>query len=115
MVSSVASFDIRLGFAPLVPASRTPLVALPGAFFERPMVVDGEIKICKVMQMGCTFDHRCFDGYQIGMIARFIRNSIENPYDYFAHPSTYAKSGRVDDSSDDMEPALERDEAPAEV
>lgn len=117
MVSSVASFDIRLGFAPLVPASRTPLVALPGAIFDRPMVVDGEIKACKVMQMGCTFDHRCYDGYQIGVIVRFIRGSVENPYEYFPHPSTFAKAkaGRVDDSSDDMEPALEREEAPAEA
>ncbi|MEZ4461389.1 MAG: 2-oxo acid dehydrogenase subunit E2 [bacterium] len=82
MVSSVAPFDIRLGFAPLVPASRCPIVALPGAIFERPMVVRGEIIAAKVMQMGVTFDHRCYDGAQIGVISRHIRGMFENPHDY---------------------------------
>lgn len=82
MVSSVAPFDIRLGFAPLVPASRCPLVALPGAVFDLPMVVNGEIKACKVMQMGVTFDHRCYDGAQIGIVVKQIRGTFETPHNY---------------------------------
>lgn len=105
MVSSVATFDIRLGFAPLVPASRTPLVALPGAVFDAPMVIDGEVRACKVMQCGCTFDHRCFDGYQIGMIVKIIRSHVENPRAYLPPPSYWANGGGSDssvDSSDEL-------------
>jgi len=90
MVSSVASFNIRLGFAPLVPASRTPIVALPGAPFDAAMVVDGEIRVCKVVQIGCTFDHRCFDGYQIGILVRHVRDMIENPRKYVPPASHWA-------------------------
>lgn len=90
MVSSVAPFDIRLGFAPLVPASRCPLVALPGAIFEAPMVVDGEVKVCRVMQMGVTFDHRCFDGAQIGIMARKVRQTFERPREVLPDPSYWA-------------------------
>lgn len=87
MISSIASFDLRLGYAPLVPASRCPLVALPGAIHDVVLPVDGEPKVVPGMYVGCTFDHRCFDGYQIGFIVRTCRAIIENPYDNLPHPS----------------------------
>lgn len=90
MVSSVAPFDIRLGFAPLVPASRCPLVALPGAIFDSPMAVNGEVKVCRSMQMGVTFDHRCFDGAQIGILARGVRQIFERPREVLPDPSYWA-------------------------
>ena len=59
MVSSVGQFDVDQAFAPLVPASRCPLVALPGAVREAPVVVDGELAVRKVMTISTTADHRC--------------------------------------------------------
>ncbi len=87
MVSSIAAFDMRLGYAPLVPASRCPLVALPGAVHDAVQAVDGEPKVVPSMFVGCTFDHRCFDGYQIGFIVRTCRAFMEHPYDNMPHPS----------------------------
>lgn len=87
MISSIASFDLRLGYAPLVPASRVPAVALPGAVHDVVMPVDGEPAVVPGMFVGCTFDHRCFDGYQIGFIVRTARACMEHPYDHFPHPS----------------------------
>lgn len=89
MVSSIASFDLRLGFAPLVPASRVPLLLLPGVVFEAPRVVDGEIVIRKVMQTGLTCDHRAYDGYQLGCIGRTFRDYIQHPFDHLAAPETF--------------------------
>lgn len=99
MVSSVAPFDIRLGFAPLVPASRCPLVALPGAIFDLPMVVNGEIKACKVMQMGVTFDHRCYDGAQIGIFVKQIRGTFERPHEYLPPLSYWHEKMNGQDSA----------------
>lgn len=87
MVSSVANFDIKLGYAPLVPASRVPLVVLPGVVHDTVMPVDGEPKVVPGMYAGCTFDHRCFDGFQIGYIVRTTRKIITNPYDHLPHPT----------------------------
>jgi hypothetical protein len=90
MVSSVANFDIKLGYAPLVPASRCPMVVLPGVVHEAVMPVDGEPKVVPAMYTGVTFDHRCFDGYQIGEIVRTTRRVISHPYDHLPHPSYWA-------------------------
>lgn len=87
MVSSVANFDIKLGYAPLVPASRCPMVVLPGVVHDAVMPVDGEPKVVPAMYAGVTFDHRCFDGYQIGYIVRTTRGLITEPYDHLPHPS----------------------------
>lgn len=90
MVSSVANFDIKLGYAPLVPASRCPMVVLPGVVHETVMPVDGEPKVVQGMYAGVTFDHRCFDGYQIGEIVRMTRKIITHPYDNLPHPTFWA-------------------------
>ncbi len=91
MVSSIAAFELRLGFAPLVPASRTPLVILPGAIFDRVMPVDGEPKVCKVMQISLTCDHRVFDGLQLGYLCKIIRDHFESFREIFPPAEHFAK------------------------
>lgn len=90
MISSIASFDLKLGYAPLVPASRCPLVALPGVIHDAVFAVDGKAVVAPGMYVGVTFDHRCFDGYQIGFIVRTCRAFLEHPYDHLPHPSFWA-------------------------
>lgn len=90
MVSSVANFDIKLGYAPLVPASRCPMVVLPGVVHDAVFAIDGEPVVRPAIYAGVTFDHRCFDGYQIGYIVRTTRALITQPYDHWPHPSYWA-------------------------
>lgn len=90
MVSSIASFDLRLGYAPLVPASRCPLVALPGAIRMEPKVVGDKVLPRATLTVGTTFDHRCYDGYQIGHFVRFVRSYLTNPRPYLPDPSYWA-------------------------
>ena len=87
MVSNVAGFDIKLGYAPLVPASRCPMVVLPGVVHDAVVPVDGKPEVRPCMYVGVTFDHRCFDGYQIGYIVRTTRALITRPYEHWPHPS----------------------------
>lgn len=90
MVSSVAAFDIKLGFAPLVPMSRVPVVFLPGVIHKAVLVNENnEPEVRDVLQASCTFDHRCFDGYQIGFIVRAVREKIRNPRKYFVDPAEW--------------------------
>jgi hypothetical protein len=98
MVSSIAQFDLRLGFAPLVAASRCPLIFLPGAVYDEMRFVDGEPKNRKMVQISLTCDHRCFDGYQIGLICREFRTAITNPEPVFGPPSNYARHAGPSDA-----------------
>jgi pyruvate dehydrogenase E2 component (dihydrolipoamide acetyltransferase) len=116
MVSSVGPFDIKLGFAPLVPASRVPMVFLPGVIHKGVVVnEDDEMEVRDVMMCSCTFDHRCFDGYQIGHVVRLFRDIVQHPLKHCPPPEHWAKPA---DSQQNAEQASDRDadesDAPAQ-
>ncbi|MFU8807401.1 MAG: 2-oxo acid dehydrogenase subunit E2, partial [Bradymonadaceae bacterium] len=56
MVTNVGNFDVRHGFAPLVPMSRCPLVLLLGAVTEEPFAYDGEVVARRAVNMCLTCD-----------------------------------------------------------
>lgn len=50
-----------------------------GRIFERPWVVDGQLAVRKVAQLGLTFDHRVCDGGVAGGFLRFVADAVERP------------------------------------
>jgi pyruvate dehydrogenase E2 component (dihydrolipoamide acetyltransferase) len=93
MVSNVGSFGIGHGLAPLVPASRVPIVLLVGAVIDRAVVRDSEIVAAPMMTIGATFDHRLIDGYQAGELAHIVVDSLTDPYLAFGVPSRSSSIG----------------------
>lgn len=79
MVTNVGTFGLVHGFAPLVPFSRSPIVATVGQVTEKPVVKNGAITIQPTLHLGFTIDHRIIDGYLAGLGARFIKQVLENP------------------------------------
>jgi pyruvate/2-oxoglutarate dehydrogenase complex dihydrolipoamide acyltransferase (E2) component len=79
MVSNVGGFGIEHGLAPLVPASRVPIVLLIGEVKDRPTVKDGKVVAAPGMIIGCTFDHRVLDGSKAIKIAARLREVAEDP------------------------------------
>ena len=94
MVSNVGSFGIGHGLAPLVPASRVPIILLVGSVVESAVVRDGQIVAAPMMTIGCTFDHRLIDGYQAGNLATIVKDSLADPYRAFGLPN---RSNSADD------------------
>lgn len=91
MVTNCAPFDVRLGFAPLVPSARTPMVLLPGIVEDHVFVEDGKPVVKKGCQISMTFDHRCFDGLQIGIFVREFRGRMNHPRDYYPVPESFGE------------------------
>lgn len=100
MVTSVGQFDIEQGFAPLLPGSHCPLICLPGKVWEAPFVEDGDVVARKAITMSCTFDHRCYDGLQIGYIVRGMRSRLMHPTDHFPEPSYWASAESSEESGE---------------
>lgn len=46
---------------------------------QRPMVVDGEIKIRPMMYLALTYDHRIIDGREAVLFLRSIKDALEDP------------------------------------
>ncbi|TWE10127.1 dihydrolipoamide acetyltransferase family protein [Rudaeicoccus suwonensis] len=50
-----------------------------GRILDRPWVVDGQLAVRKVVQLGFTFDHRVCDGGAAGGFLRFVADAVERP------------------------------------
>ncbi|MBC9955635.1 dihydrolipoamide acetyltransferase family protein [Yimella sp. cx-51] len=50
-----------------------------GRIIDRPWVVNGELAVRKVSQLGFTFDHRVCDGGSAGGFLRFVADAVEQP------------------------------------
>jgi len=81
MVSSIGSIDAGLGlvFAPLVPISHAPIVVLVCNVQPRPAAVGERIEIRPILTLGCSFDHRFFDGVLGARIAQGLRAGLLEP------------------------------------
>ncbi|GIG60198.1 dihydrolipoamide acetyltransferase component of pyruvate dehydrogenase complex [Longispora fulva] len=50
-----------------------------GRIIDKPWVVDGQLAVRKVTQMGLTFDHRVCDGGVAGGYLRYVADRVERP------------------------------------
>ena len=64
----------------------TPILNLPQSgvlgmhnIVERPVVVDGEIKIRPIMYLALSYDHRIIDGKESVSFLKMIKENLENP------------------------------------
>lgn len=85
IVTNVSGMEYKDAIAPLVPICRPICVIVMNQIFEKPIVVNGEVKVRRVMYINSSFDHRYADGYDAArMFAAFRR--------VFSNPAKYAKS-----------------------
>jgi hypothetical protein len=80
IITNVGVFGLDEGWAPPTPFARVPVYVLTGAVRERPAVVDGELTIRPQMTLCATIDHRFLDGAQGGVLAKVVRDVLENPW-----------------------------------
>jgi pyruvate dehydrogenase E2 component (dihydrolipoamide acetyltransferase) len=79
MVSNIGTVGLDTGFASLLPSSNISFVFVLGTVNKKPVVVNDEIVIRKVMLMSSTLDHRVVDGSHGGSLFRFIKQIAKNP------------------------------------
>jgi pyruvate dehydrogenase E2 component (dihydrolipoamide acetyltransferase) len=79
MVTNVGMFGLPLGFAPLLPFSRAPILLTLGAIHDAPRAVEGAVVVRPVLPIGATFDHRLLDGYQAGRLAKRFTEIVTDP------------------------------------
>jgi pyruvate dehydrogenase E2 component (dihydrolipoamide acetyltransferase) len=111
MVSNVGSFAVEHGLAPLVPASRVPIVLLVGEVKDRAIVKNGQVVAAPAMTIGCTFDHRMIDGFQAGQLATVVKDCLHDPFTAFGLPSRPASDpNRIEMASSGEPPANDEQE-----
>lgn len=79
MITSLGMFGVGRAWAPHFPSAKGLGVVLVGAVEEGVRVIDGEIRIRKLLPVMVTLDHRTVDGFQASVLARDIRGLLEHP------------------------------------
>jgi pyruvate dehydrogenase E2 component (dihydrolipoamide acetyltransferase) len=79
MVSNIGTVGLDTGFASLLPSSNISFVFVLGTVNKKPVVINDEIVIRKIMLMASTLDHRVVDGSHGGSLFRFIKQVAKHP------------------------------------
>lgn len=82
MITNVGSLGIDLGFAPLCPYTRVPLILLVGSVQDCPWVVEGSVQVRPILKIGVTFDHRFIDGIHASQMAKDFKKCFSHPEQY---------------------------------
>lgn len=82
MITNVGVFGLEMGWAPLVPFSRTPLVMTVGTLAEKPVAENGQVVLRPILPLGFTVDHRIIDGFLAGRAAKYLKEIFKNPQEH---------------------------------
>ena len=71
----------KLGGIASTPVINQPEVGIVGVnrAVERPMVVDGQIRVRRMMNLSSSFDHRFVDGYDAAAMIQKVKTLLEHP------------------------------------
>lgn len=79
MVSNIGSVGLDTGYGSLLPSSNISFVMVLGSINKKPVVINNEIVIRKIMAISATLDHRVVDGSHGGRLFRVIKHFMKNP------------------------------------
>ena len=65
-------------FNPILPAPQSCIMGF-GRAVEKPVVYQGQICVRTMMCLSVTYDHRVFDGGEIGSILKTMKEYLETP------------------------------------
>ena len=79
IVSNIGTVGLDTGYGSLLPSSNISFVFILGTVDKKPVVIDDEIVIRRVMWLSSTLDHRVVDGSHGGKLFRVIKRLAKNP------------------------------------
>jgi pyruvate/2-oxoglutarate dehydrogenase complex dihydrolipoamide acyltransferase (E2) component len=82
MVTNIGSLGLDYGFPALFPGSNVSFVLVMGGVQKKPVVIDDEIVIRRMMSVTIVFDHRLADASQGARLMRCIKQAIKHPEEF---------------------------------
>lgn len=79
IISNIGTLGLDTGFGSLLPSSNISFVFVLGSINKKPIVVNDEVVIRRVMLLSSTLDHRVVDGSHGGRLFRYIKQVAKNP------------------------------------
>ena len=79
VVSNIGTLGLDQGFGALLPSANVSLVLVIGSVTKKPVIIDDQIVIRKILSLSVTLDHRVVDASHGGKLFRYIKYMIKNP------------------------------------
>ena len=79
VVSNIGSVGLDTGYGALLPSANVSVVMILGTVLKKPVVINDEIVIRKILKLSATLDHRVVDGSHGGKLFRVIKRLVKNP------------------------------------
>lgn len=79
ILTNIGSVGLDTGYPALMPSSNVAFVFVMGGVQKKPVVVNDEIVIRRMMSITVVIDHRVADASHGGKLLRFIKGAIRNP------------------------------------
>ncbi|MCK5594801.1 2-oxo acid dehydrogenase subunit E2 [bacterium] len=80
-ITNLGMFEID-NFSAIVNPPQSAILAI-GRIKQKPVIIDGNIGIRSMMQVTCSFDHRCIDGAYGAKFLQKVKGYLENPKEMF--------------------------------
>jgi pyruvate dehydrogenase E2 component (dihydrolipoamide acetyltransferase) len=80
VISNIGSLGLDTGYGSLLPSSNVSVVFIIGNVIKKPVIVNDEIVVRKIMVLSATLDHRVVDGSHGGRLFRVIKYFVKNPH-----------------------------------
>lgn len=81
VLTNIGSIGLDTGFPALLPSSNVAFVFVMGGIQKKPVVINNEIVIRRMMSITVVIDHRLADASHGGTLLRFIKDAIRKPED----------------------------------
>lgn len=79
LITNIGSLGLDTGYPALLPSSNLSFVMVLGGVQKKPVVVNDEIVIRKVLALSVVMDHRISDASQGGKMYRYIKYMVKHP------------------------------------
>jgi pyruvate dehydrogenase E2 component (dihydrolipoamide acetyltransferase) len=79
VITNIGSIGLDIGYPALLPSSNISFVLVMGGIQKKPVVINDEIVIRRMMSITIVMDHRISDASHGGRLLRFIKQVLQHP------------------------------------
>lgn len=79
VISNIGSIGLETGYPALLPGANMAFVLVMGGVAKKPVVIDDEIVIRRIMSLSIVMDHRMVDASHGGKLLRYLRRMFKEP------------------------------------
>ena len=79
VLTNIGSIGLDTGYPALFPTSNVAIVLVMGGVSKKPVVIDDQIVIRRILSLTAALDHRVVDAIHGGKLFKYIKQVVRNP------------------------------------